>query len=154
MEAARLVDLRQIPQGNQEAEKLAFGQRVADAVVTLVPDYGLVLPLQATASATGTTGTALPYQSVVEVHNRLVVVIFSEDLRSESGYAGASDSLACARYPYYVDCAGGRRNDQRDTSRGGCGLLVWWQRRNVIPAAGRDCRSRGLRNAVVMPTRM
>lgn len=77
MEAARLVDLRQIPQGNQEAEKFAFGQRVADAVVTLVPDYGLVLPLQATASATGTTGTALPYQSVVEVHNRLVVVIFS-----------------------------------------------------------------------------
>ena len=87
LEKARLVDLSQLPKKIGKPENLAFGERVADEAVTLVRDNGLVLPLHATAtaSATGTTGTALPYQSVVEVRNRLVVVIFSEDLRTESG---------------------------------------------------------------------
>ena len=87
LEKARLVDLSQLPKKIGKPENLAFGQRVADEAVTLVRDNGLVLPLHATATAsvTGTTGTALPYQSVVEVHNRMVVVIFSEDLRTESG---------------------------------------------------------------------
>ncbi|MFY9561480.1 MAG: glycoside hydrolase family 3 N-terminal domain-containing protein [Terriglobales bacterium] len=81
LQKARLVDLNQIPKTIGKPENLAFGQRVADEAVTVVRDNGQVLPLR----ATGTAGAALPYQSVVEVRNRLVVVIFSEDLRTDSG---------------------------------------------------------------------
>ena len=79
---ARLVDLSQLPKTIGKPENLAFGQQVADEAVTLVRDNGRVLPLHAAA---GTAKPALPYQSVVEVRNRLVVVIFSEDMRTESG---------------------------------------------------------------------
>jgi beta-N-acetylhexosaminidase len=78
---ARLVDLKQVPRLVGKPENLATGQRIADEAVALVRDNGKVLPLK----ATGTAGAALPYQSVVEVRNHLVVVIFSEDLRTESG---------------------------------------------------------------------
>jgi beta-N-acetylhexosaminidase len=81
LQKARLVDLSQLPKVIGKPENVAFGQRVADEAVTLVRDNGRVLPLH----ASGTTVAALPYQSVVEVRNRLVVVIFSEDLRTESG---------------------------------------------------------------------
>lgn len=81
LQKSRLVDLGQLKKAIGKPENLAFGQRVADEAVTLVRDNGQVLPLH----ATGTAGPALPYQSVVEVRNRLVVVIFSEDLRTDSG---------------------------------------------------------------------
>ena len=78
---ARLVDVAQVPQLVGKPENVAFGQKVADQAVTALRDNGQVLPLH----STGTTGSALPYQSVVEVRNHLVVLIFSEDLRAESG---------------------------------------------------------------------
>ena len=80
---ARLTDLSQLPKTIGKPENLAIGQRVADEAVTMVRDNGQMLPLH--ANAPGTTGSALPYQSVVQVRNRLVVVIFSEDLRTDSG---------------------------------------------------------------------
>lgn len=83
LQTARLVDLNRLPKVIGKPENLAFGQHVADEAVTLVRDNGQVMPLHSTA--TGTTGPVLPYQSVVEVRNRLVVVVFSEDLRTESG---------------------------------------------------------------------
>jgi beta-N-acetylhexosaminidase len=83
LERARLTDLSKLPRIIGKPENVAFGQHVADEAVTLVRDNQQVLPLQ--AKPTGTTGTVLPYQGVVEVHNRLVVVIFSEDLRTDSG---------------------------------------------------------------------
>jgi beta-N-acetylhexosaminidase len=83
LQKARLVDLNLLPKTIGKPENLAFGQRVADEAVTVVRDNRQVLPLHATV--TGTGGSALPYQSVVEVRNRLVVVIFSEDLRTDSG---------------------------------------------------------------------
>jgi len=83
LEKARLTDMSKLPKIIGKPENLGFGQHVADEAVTLVRDNQQVLPLQ--AKPTGTTGTVLPYQGVVEVHNRLVVVIFSEDLRTDSG---------------------------------------------------------------------
>jgi beta-N-acetylhexosaminidase len=83
LENARLTDMSKLPKIIGKPENLAFGQHVADEAVTLVRDNQQILPLQ--AKPTGTTGTVLPYQGVVEVHNRLVVVIFSEDLRTDSG---------------------------------------------------------------------
>jgi beta-N-acetylhexosaminidase len=64
-------------------EDLAFGQRVADAAVTLVRDNGKILPLK----SDGTVKAALPYTTQEETHNQVVVLIFSEDVRTESGRA-------------------------------------------------------------------
>jgi len=81
LQKARLVDLAQVPRLVGKPENLAAGQRMADEAVALVRDNSRVLPLL----AAGTTGSALPYQSAVEVRNHLVVIIFSEDLRTDSG---------------------------------------------------------------------
>jgi beta-N-acetylhexosaminidase len=83
LQKARLTDLGELSTTIGRPENLAFGQKIADEAVTLVRDNGKMLPLHAIAM--GTSGPALPYQSVVEVHNHLVAVIFSEDLRTESG---------------------------------------------------------------------
>jgi beta-N-acetylhexosaminidase len=78
---ARQVDLERIPEQIGSPEHLAFGQQVADSAVTLVRDNGTVLPLK----SAGTPKPGLPYQSVQEVHNRLLGVVFSEDVRTDSG---------------------------------------------------------------------
>jgi beta-N-acetylhexosaminidase len=83
LQKSRLVNLNRLPKIIGRPENQAFGQQVADEAVTLVRDNGRVLPLHATA--TGTANPALPYQQSVEVRNRLVVVIFSDDLRTDSG---------------------------------------------------------------------
>ena len=83
LQKARLTDLSQLPKVIGKPENIALGQRVADEAVTVVRDNGKVLPLK--PHPAGTTGPALPYQGGVEVRNRLVAVIFSEDLRTDSG---------------------------------------------------------------------
>jgi beta-N-acetylhexosaminidase len=57
------------------------GEQVAKDAITLVRDSGKVLPLK----PVGTTPSHLPYQDVDVLHNRLVVVILSEDVRTEAG---------------------------------------------------------------------
>jgi beta-N-acetylhexosaminidase len=81
---ARLVDPGKLSSEVAKPENLAAGQRIADEAITLVRDNGKVIPLQSVGTS-GTTEAALPYQSVTEVHNRLVAVIFSDDLRTDSG---------------------------------------------------------------------
>src|SRR5713101_4624278 len=82
---ARLVDPGQLSSLIAKPENLAVGQRIADEAIALVRDNGKVIPLQSFAASSGTTEARLPYQSLTEVSNRLVVVIFSEDLRTDSG---------------------------------------------------------------------
>ena len=79
---ARLVDPAQLSSAIAKPENVAVGQRIAEEAITLVRDNGKVIPLQ---SSLGTLKPALPYQSVTEVSNRLVAVIFSDDLRTDSG---------------------------------------------------------------------
>jgi beta-N-acetylhexosaminidase len=81
---ARLVDLGKLSSEVAKPENLAAGQRIADEAITLVRDNSKVIPLQSVRTS-GTTEPALPYQSMTEVHNRLVAVIFSDDLRTDSG---------------------------------------------------------------------
>src|SRR5581483_4940940 len=80
---ARLVDLAALDSVIGRPENLAAGQQMADDAVTLVRKNGEVLPLK----NTGTTDRTLPYQSGVEVRNRLVVIVFSDDVRLEAGRA-------------------------------------------------------------------
>ncbi|MBZ5664668.1 MAG: glycoside hydrolase family 3 protein [Acidobacteriia bacterium] len=82
---ARLADVSQLSTEVGKPENLAVGQHIADESITLVRDNGKVIPLQSFEAAGGTPEAALPYQSLTEVSNRLVAVIFSDDLRTDSG---------------------------------------------------------------------
>ena len=81
MNKARAVDLSKIAEIVGKPENLALGQRISDDAITLVRDNGTLLPLK----KTGTVQPGLPYQRLTETRNRLVIVIFSEDVRTGSG---------------------------------------------------------------------
>jgi beta-N-acetylhexosaminidase len=80
---ARMVDVNSVANLVGKPENLAFGQQVADSAVTLVRDNGKVLPLKSKGTAKG----ALPYTTTEETHNQVVAVLFSDDVRTDSGRA-------------------------------------------------------------------
>src|SRR5262249_23735784 len=80
---ARIVDLSTLPMTIGKPQDLAFGQKIADSAITLVRDNGKILPLK----SKGTQKAGLPYMSREETHNQMVAVLFSDDVRSESGRA-------------------------------------------------------------------
>jgi beta-N-acetylhexosaminidase len=148
---ARLVDLTQLSSQIARPENLAVGQRIADEAITLIRDNGKVIPLQATS--VGTPDAALPYQSLTEVSNRLVVVIFSDDLRTESGRMLERQILA--RVPdarvIYVDprSAAGMKPSVVDAVEAAEHVIAAVY---VIPTAGKAMRAAGggLKNSVAM----
>ena len=81
---ARLVDPEAVGELVAQPQNVAKGQQIADAAVTLVRDSGTVLPLE--YRRTGTIGLASPYTEVPKITNRTVVVIFTDDLRSDMGW--------------------------------------------------------------------
>jgi beta-N-acetylhexosaminidase len=80
---SRMVDLNALATAIGKPQDVAFGQQVADSAITLVRDNGKVLPLK----SKGTSQSALPYMTKEETHNQVVAVLFSDDVRSESGRA-------------------------------------------------------------------
>jgi beta-N-acetylhexosaminidase len=80
---SRLVDVDSLSDSVGKPENLALGQQISDAAVTLVRDNGKLLPLK----QSGTVRNGLPYQSAEAVHNQIVVVVLSEDVRTEAGRA-------------------------------------------------------------------
>jgi beta-N-acetylhexosaminidase len=80
---ARTVDLNAIDNLVGRPENITFGQQVAESAITLVRDNGQLLPLK----SKGTKPAGLPYMSIEETHNQVVAVLFSDDVRSESGRA-------------------------------------------------------------------
>jgi beta-N-acetylhexosaminidase len=99
---SRLVDLEALPKLVGSPENKAVAQQVADAAVTLVRDNAPLLPLK---PSKGTSGTPNPYTRVVEARNRVVAVVFTDDVRSE--YGRALERQLRARVPdanvLYVD---------------------------------------------------
>jgi beta-N-acetylhexosaminidase len=79
----RTVDLSAIATAVGKPENITFGQQVANAAITLVRDNGKMLPLKSKGTAKG----GLPYMTREETHNQAVAVIFSDDMRTESGRA-------------------------------------------------------------------
>lgn len=79
----RQVDINTLSNIILKPENLAIAQQIADDAVTLVRDNGQVLPL--TPQVRGTTQTILAYTNDVQVRNRLLAVIFTDDMRSENG---------------------------------------------------------------------
>ena len=90
LQNARWVDVSAIAEVVGKPKNLAFGQQVADDAVTLVRDTGKVLPLK----SQGTAKAGLPYTTQVETHNQIVAVLFSDDVRTESGRAFAREFRA------------------------------------------------------------
>jgi beta-N-acetylhexosaminidase len=80
---ARLVNMGAIASVVGKPENLTYGQQIADQAITLVRDNGKVLPFK----HVGTVGPKLPYMSVEETHNQVVAVLFSDDVRTDSGRA-------------------------------------------------------------------
>lgn len=80
---SRTVNLNALATVVAKPDNLAFGQQVADAAITLVLDTGRVLPLK----SEGTAKAALPYMTREEIRNQVVAVLFSDDVRTESGRA-------------------------------------------------------------------
>ena len=80
---SRTVDLNALATTVGKPEDIAFGQQVADSAITLVRDNAKVLPLK----SKGTSKAGLPYMTREETHNQVVAVLFSDDVRSESGRA-------------------------------------------------------------------
>jgi beta-N-acetylhexosaminidase len=78
---ARLVDVNSLAEIVGKPENLALGQQISDDAVTLVRDNGKLLPLK----HSGTVQNGLPYQQVEEVRNGTVVIVLSEDVRTDAG---------------------------------------------------------------------
>ena len=87
LQDARMVDVNALANLVGKPGNLAFGQQVADAAVTLVRDNGKVLPLKSSLRNQGTAKGALPYTTQEETHNQVVAVLFSDDVRTDSGRA-------------------------------------------------------------------
>src|ERR1700691_95788 len=83
LQKARMVNLEAVADLVGKPGNLAYGQEVADKAITLVRDNGKVLPLK----SEGTAKAGLPYTTQEETHNRTVAVLFSDDVRSDSGRA-------------------------------------------------------------------
>jgi beta-N-acetylhexosaminidase len=101
LQRARLIDIRAIDKLVGSPENQALAQQISDDAITLVRENGKVLPLTASKAAP----SPLPYRRSEEVQNRLVVVIFSADVRLESGRV--LERQIRSRVPdahiYYVD---------------------------------------------------
>jgi beta-N-acetylhexosaminidase len=87
LQDARRVDVGALANLVGKPGNLAFGQQVADAAITLVRDNGKVLPLKSPLKNQGTAKGALPYTTKEETHNQVVAVLFSDDVRTDSGRA-------------------------------------------------------------------
>ncbi len=79
----RLVNVEALSTLFGKPENLALGQQIADDSVTLVRDNGKLLPLK----SSGTAAPGLPYQRVEEVRDSTVAILFSDDMRTETGRA-------------------------------------------------------------------
>jgi beta-N-acetylhexosaminidase len=78
---ARLVDLAGVSKEVGKPQNVLAGQQIADDAVTLVRENGKFLPLKSVGTAKG----GLPYTTTEETRNRLVVIVFSDDVRMSSG---------------------------------------------------------------------
>ena len=149
---ARLADPGQLSIEVAKPENVATGQRIADEAITLVRDNGKVIPLQSFTSP-GTAGAGLPYQSLTEANNRLVVVILSEDLRTDSGRMLERQILARAPNArvMYVDArsAAGMTPAVVEAVQAAEHVIAAVY---VVPTAGRAIRAAGggLKNSVAM----
>jgi len=148
LEKARLVNLDALSAAVGKPENLALGQQISDDSVTFVRDNGKLLPFK----HSGTVQSGLPYQKVEEVRNGTVVVVLSEDVRTEAGRA--LEHQVKARVPdanvIYVDprIAGAMSDDVLKAVDQAQGVIAAVY---VVPTAGKAMQgANGLTNSVAL----
>jgi beta-N-acetylhexosaminidase len=90
---ARFVDLDALQRTVADPKSVAEAQEVADRAVTLVKDSRTVLPFTPDAPQ-GTNDGRSPYARAVRTTNKVVALIFTDDLRAEGGRAFAQELRA------------------------------------------------------------
>lgn len=80
---ARFVDVDRMNDVIATPDDVATGQRIANDAVTLVRDNGQLLPLK--REPRGTPEPSNPYLKVERTANRVVAVVFTDDVRKEDG---------------------------------------------------------------------
>ncbi len=145
---ARMVDLKRLSSEVARPENLEVGQRVAEEAITLVRDNGHLLPLQ----AAGTSEVARAYHPVALGRERLVTVIISDDLRTESGHMLEKQVLARApdARVIYLDprSARGMTASVLEAVENASKVVVAVY---VIPTAGKTVRRNGVvKNSVAL----
>jgi len=83
LDKARRVDVSALDRTVGSPEHLTAGQQMADDAITLVRQNSGLLPFRKTGTAT----PGLPYQPGVEVRNRLLLIVISDDVRLSAGSA-------------------------------------------------------------------
>jgi beta-N-acetylhexosaminidase len=83
LDKARLVDINAVNRFVAKPESLLAAEEVSDASITLIRDNKQVLPLQRIPRGTNPPSPA--YQSAEGAQGPLLVLIFSDDSRSEAG---------------------------------------------------------------------
>lgn len=145
---ARMVDLKQLSSEVARPENLEVGQRIAEEAITLVRDSGHLLPLE----AVGTSEVARAYHPVALGRDRLVTVIVSDDLRTESGHMLEKQILARAPEArvIYLDprSARGMTASVLEAVENASKVVVAVY---VIPTAGKTVRRNGVvKNSVAL----
>lgn len=146
---ARLTDLKALPTVIGKPENMATGQKIADDAITIVRDNGKLLPLK----SAGTVKAGLPYQRAEEVRDKLVVLVFSDDLRTDAGRTLQREVRA--RVPdanvVYIDprVAAGMSEDVLQTVEHAQAVIAGVY---VVPTAGKSMKAgSGLKNSVSLP---
>src|SRR5208337_494012 len=80
---AKLVDISAVSEIVAKPTSLATAQQIADSAITLVRDNRQVLPLKATRKGTNVPQNS--YQPLAETQDRTLVLIFTDDSRSDWG---------------------------------------------------------------------
>ena len=146
---ARLVDIGKLSTEVGKPENVALGQQISDDAVTLVRDSGRLLPLK----QSGTVKGGLPYQRAEEVRNNLVVVVFSEDARTEAGRvlerqvkARVTDANVIYVDPRIAEAMSDEISKTVDQAQAVVAAVY------VVPTAGRIAKADqgGLRNSVAL----
>ena len=98
----RFVDLNAVTSALERPENAALAQKIADDAVTLVRQSAPLLPLPLGSQ----TASRFAYHSAVAAANHLLVLVFTDDLRSENGRAlerEVRDRVPDARILYIDD---------------------------------------------------
>lgn len=81
---ARLVDMEALNRTVQDPRNVAVARQVADDAMTLVRDNGKLLPLKSRPKV-GTNSSANPYLTLDNSADRLLAIVFTDDVKGEWG---------------------------------------------------------------------
>jgi beta-N-acetylhexosaminidase len=147
---ATQVDIKNISSIVSNPENLAAAQQMADSALTLVRENGRMLPLQ----RRGTVSSTPAYGTIATEGNKLLCIIFTDDVRSDSGrqFQRELQSRVPDARMIYVDprIAAGSRQEIQSAVKAAENILVAVY---MVPVAGRAVRKEGgtAVNSISMP---